>query len=138
MSDESLRACARCDHPKRVHQLPRSEGGAGGGDSGHCTIYACGCRGYEPGDHTVVVEYVGDEMPSWVKEGVRVKVKATPESRKYGIAPGRGNDNIFAGEVGEIVRQEGAETWRWVVVFSSYRVLPLDTERLELLKKVRT
>lgn len=133
--DESQHVCGNCDHPKRGHALPRSEGGHGGGTDGHCVAFGCHCSHFMPSNTYKEQEYVGVEVPSWVREDAKVKVKASPENRKYGIRVSGGH--VYAGEVGNIARQDGIGWWDWNVIFSQGRKMRLDAEMLEQLKPMK-
>lgn len=61
------------------------------------------------------LEYTGEPMPKWVREGARVKVKALPHIRRFGL--GFGNERFWPGDVGVIEREEGNGWWRWIVRF---------------------
>lgn len=67
-------------------------------------------------------EYTGSAAPKWVKDGVSVKVKTTPSTRRNGLRVGT-NDAVYAGEQGVIRRREGNGWWDWRVEFSRGRFL---------------
>lgn len=56
----------------------------------------------------------GEVLPSWVKEGARVKVVTNSLTREYGLTT---LVPIPAGSVGTIKRREGNGWWDWVVEF---------------------
>ena len=134
MHAEEQRACV-CGHRKKNHELPRVEGGHGGGDSGRCVTYSCPCMHFEPIDGFIEQEYVGEPMPKWVAEGVKVKVKSTPDVKKDGV--GYGNDILWGGEVGVIEKADGTAWWDWSVRFDRGRTHRLDEDFFEKLARVR-
>lgn len=138
--EEKQRRCAHCGHPKSHHELSRAEGGHGGGDSGRCVVYACGCPAFELSDDYVEQSYSGDEMPAWVKEGARVKVKRTEITRHFGLrtSGGSGGDlRAWPGEVAVIERVDGAGWWDWHLRFDRGRHTSLNAEILKDLIRVR-
>ena len=136
MSAESQRVCANCGHQKRGHEFPRSEGGHGGGDSGRCVVYSCGCRGFKSTDEFKEQEYTGStDLPKWVAEGVRVRVKKTPHIRQYGI--GSGDHKLWGGEIGVIERQDGTGWWDWSVKFPHGISARLNERLLEDIVKAK-
>jgi hypothetical protein len=84
--------------------------------------------------------YSGDVMPSWVKEGVRVKVKSTPITRQYGLSQGLG-DKVWPGDVGTIRERQGNGWWDYDVLFergdfrSDVRIV-LGADSLERLSRL--
>lgn len=138
MSEETQRICADCGHPKRGHELPRSEGGHGGGDSGRCVAYGCGCPFFRPTEEFKEQEYIGDPMPKWVANGVKVKVKRLYPKfsmSTHGGDAGWGH-RVEAGEVGTIERNDGIGWWDYGVTFRGGRRMKLGEEELQALKKV--
>jgi len=136
MSAESQRVCADCHHQKRGHEFPRAEGGHGGGDSGRCVVYGCNCRGFKSSDEFLEQEYTGAaDLPSWVADGVRVKVKKTPNIRKYGL--GTGMSKLWGGEIGFVERQDGVGWWDWIVRFPQGVSKRLDASLLEDVVRVK-
>lgn len=75
-------------------------------------------------------------MPRWVREGVSVKVKATPILRRHGLrthgALHAEQNYVYAGDVGTVRRGDGG----WYVEFSYGRLLTLDEENIDALKRV--
>lgn len=85
--------------------------------------------------------YSGDAMPPWVREGVRVKIKSTPITRKYGVAQGSG-EKVWPGDVGVIRERQGNGWWDYDVEFDPndpfrkiVRIV-LDADVLEKLGRV--
>lgn len=137
---ETQRICAdsRCNHPKRGHDLPRSEGGYGGGNSGRCVVFQCGCPQFVSSDEFVEQEYSGDPMPKWVTEGVKVKVKRLYRDFSIPTYGGdRGNDRAHPGEVGEIERVDGIGYWSWRIKFSGGRYVRMSEDLLNEIVRVR-
>ena len=84
------------------------------------------------------MEYIGDEMPRWVGEGVQVRVKHTPVTRKHGLGvKAWANDRTWNGEVGVIKRVEGNGWWNWQVEFPRALSYSLSTQLLENLVRVK-
>ena len=82
--------------------------------------------------------YIGDAMPKWVAAGVRVRVKSTSITRKYGFDSLYGTqDRAWPGEVGTIVRSDGNGWWTWRVEFPRGLSYRLSADRLENLVRVR-
>lgn len=137
--DEQQRVCATCGHPKRGHELPRAEGGYGGGSSGRCVTYGCNCNRFEPTESFVEQAYTGDAMPKWVADGVKVKVKRVYKDFSIRVSGGSSADNYaHAGEVGTIRRRDGIGWWDWEVSFARGRHTNLTAEMLaEELIRVR-
>ncbi len=139
MADEKQRSCGDCGHTKGNHALPRIEGGRGG-INGSCGVFSCGCQSYVPSASFVSQEYSGDKMPKWVAEDVKVKVKRTDMTKRYGLrvhGGDRGNDRAHPGDVGTIYRSDGEGWWSWQVMFSGGRQMSLDTDALESLLRVK-
>lgn len=138
--EETQRICANCGHPKRGHELPRAEGGYGGGDSGACVTYGCSCRHFEPTDEYKEQEYSGDVMPAWVAEDMKMKTKSTPHLREYGlrVVGGAHHDSkAWPKDIGTIRRHDGIGWWNWVVEFDRGRSIGLGERELEDLLRVR-
>ena len=86
-------------------------------------------------------EYGGEPMPKWVKEGARVRVKATPWLRQYGIKTTAGvshssDDRAWPGDVG-VIRRTDRQSWHWYVQFERDRETGLDIETLDKLVRVK-
>ena len=80
--------------------------------------------------------YIGDVLPKWVDEGVYVRVKSTPETRKYGLPRyGGGQDLTWANEVGVIRRSDGNGWWDWRVHFPRGLSYTLDEQLLSFLTR---
>jgi len=83
-------------------------------------------------------EYIGDELPRWVADGVVVRVKHTPETRAHGFAIRAFEpDRTWPGEVGTIRASQGNGWWSYVVEFPRGLTYRLDRERVEKLVRVR-
>lgn len=141
MREESQRVCV-CGHQKRGHELPRTEGGHGGGTSGRCVAFGCSCRKFEPTEQYEEQEYVGDVLPSWVAEGVKLKVKRTSTLKQYGLpvrASGsdRRDSSAWPGEVGVVERHDGIGWWNWQVRFDRGRTTTVSNSSLEELTRVK-
>ncbi len=83
------------------------------------------------------MEYIGDEMPKWVREGAKVKVKTTLHTRQYGLMKSYGNDRAWPGEVGVIRKTLGNGWWCWAVDFPRGLTYSLSLQLLEDLVRVR-
>ena len=82
-------------------------------------------------------EHIGDEMPRWVADGVRVRVKHTPETRQYGFTiRAFENDRTWPGEEGVIRATQCNGWWCYFVEFPRGLTYRLDAERLGKLARV--
>jgi len=94
--------------------------------------------GRDAREPSVSGEYIGDAMPSWVRDGVKVKVKTNPTTRRFGL--GFGNHKFWPGEVGVIRASQGNGWWDYRVFFQGVHFgsnqLTLDKRALEDLVKL--
>ena len=82
--------------------------------------------------------YIGDVMPKWVADGVRVRVKSTSITREFGFSWRHDTqDRTWPGELGTIVRSVGNGWWSWRVEFPRGLSYNLSADRLEILVRVR-
>lgn len=84
-------------------------------------------------------DYIGPDVPKWVKEGARVRVKSNPLTRRFGL--GWGGNRAHAGEVGRFEKRYGNGWWDWEIVFVSKwgqtTRLVFDSKYLEDLVRVK-
>lgn len=79
--------------------------------------------------------YYGDPLPKWVQPGVKLRVKATPHLRRYGVSvSGALSPHDCAahpGEVGEVIKEGSPDHWDYYVAFSRGRAARLTKDRIE-------
>jgi hypothetical protein len=131
--------CASCGHRKGNHELPTDEGGHGGGASGVCVTFSCNCRRFVDSGRELKQEYIGDPMPPWVREGVKVKVKKRwAKDAGIRVSGGSYGDNFAApGEVGVIRKSDGSGWWSWGVEFGRGRSTSLTASDLEQFVRIK-
>jgi hypothetical protein len=81
-------------------------------------------------------EYIGDALPKWIRDGVLVRTKSTPITRRHGLQVILGRDRTWPGEVGTIRRRDGNGWWDWQLCMPRGLSYTLDLRILENLIRV--
>lgn len=85
----------------------------------------------------VTGDYIGDELPKWVKEGICVRVKHTRNTRQFGLKIISGPDRTWPGEIGVITKQQGNGWWCYRIEFPRGLNYTVRNELLEDLIRVK-